>query len=219
MTPTPEQLEEAARLAEERQQHRREVGWLEPESDVITRALLHFKAAYEEAVRERDYLKVELTNAQGERDAYWSLHEVAGEWEARAAAAEKRIAELGERLQGEPRSLTGVDSGKTTKTLARAATCPECGKALIVNDERPSVAEKRIAELELRDKMRDDGERHLLGEVEARDAHIQKLEEALRELSECVIHGWWTDPAFARGRNHVRAVEIARRALATEEGA
>jgi hypothetical protein len=37
-----------------------------------------------------------------------------------------------------------------------------------------------IKRLILRDKMRDDGERHLLAEIEARDARIRELEEALR---------------------------------------
>jgi len=39
----------------------------------------------------------------------------------------------------------------------------------------------RLEEAELRDRMRDDGEQHLLGEIEARDARIKELEAALRQ--------------------------------------
>jgi len=40
----------------------------------------------------------------------------------------------------------------------------------------------RLEAAELRDRMRDDGEQHLLGEIEARDARIKELEAALREI-------------------------------------
>lgn len=40
--------------------------------------------------------------------------------------------------------------------------------------------EARIEQLEIRQKMRDDGEHSLMAEIEARDARIAELEEALR---------------------------------------
>ena len=43
---------------------------------------------------------------------------------------------------------------------------------------------------------------------DAYEERIDELEEELRELSRCVLHGW-TDPAFVRGKLHTRAVEIA----------
>jgi hypothetical protein len=56
----------------------------------------------------------------------------------------------------------------------------------------------------------------LWDELMAAEAEVERLREALWELSTCVIRGW-TEPAFARGKLQTRAVEIARAALSRED--
>lgn len=57
----------------------------------------------------------------------------------------------------------------------------------------------------------------LIERAEAAERRVTVLEDALKELSACVLRGW-TDPALARGRLHNRAVEIARAYAGKEQG-
>lgn len=54
---------------------------------------------------------------------------------------------------------------------------------------RLDAAETRVEDLGLRDKMSDDGEHHLLSEIEARDEHIEELKDLLRGFLHDAHHG------------------------------